>query len=59
MVEHDGDHVGVGREGFQVAAMEGGIGVLLRIEYEDEPVDQPDQPVHLVAMRSGRGVVVR
>ncbi|CAM5579400.1 hypothetical protein SGRI78S_06805 [Streptomyces griseus subsp. griseus] len=58
LVEDDEGDLGVSGERAQVALVEGGVGVLLRVDDPDHRVDQRQHPVHLVAVLGGRRVVV-
>ena len=58
LVEDDHRDGRVSRQRPQIALMEDGIGVLLRVEDPDEQVDHLHQPVHLSAMRLLGRVVV-
>ncbi len=58
VVEHDEHHVLVGRQRREVAAVDGGVGVLLRVEHPDHQVGELDQAVDLeVVGHLGRVVV--
>ena len=46
-------------ERFQIAVMQRGIGVFLRVDHPDHRVDQLDQPIHLEPVGGLRRVVVR
>ena len=59
LVEHDDRHGGVPGQGDEVAVVQGGVGVLLRVEHPDEQVDALHQPVRLEPVRDLHGVDVR
>ena len=58
LVEHHGDHAGVPGERDEVAAVHGGVRVLLRVEDEDQHVGELAQPVHRRHRRRDHRVVV-
>ncbi len=55
--DHEGD-LRVSGEGPQIALVQGGVGVLLRVHHPDHRVDERQHPVHLVAVSSRSRVVV-
>ena len=58
VVEHDHHDVAVRVEGREVAVVDGGVGVLLRIEDPHQHVGELDQPVDLEVVRDLGRVVV-
>ena len=58
LVEHHDHHVAVPGERPQVAVVDRGVGVLLRVEHPHQQVDQLDQPVDLEPVRHLGRVVV-
>ncbi len=58
LVEDDEGDLGVAGERAQIAFVEGGVGVLLRIDDPDHRVHQGQDPVHLCAVLGGGRVVV-
>ena len=58
VVEHDQHHALVGRVRREVAVVDRGVGVLLRVEHPDQQVGQLDQAVHLEVVRHLGRVVV-
>ncbi len=58
LVEDDEGDVGVAREGAQVALVESGVRVLLRVDDPDHGVHEGEDPVDLAAVCGDGGVVV-
>ena len=58
VVEHDEHDVLVARQRREVAVVDRGVGVLLRVEHPHHQVGQPDQPVDLEVVGDLGGVVV-
>ncbi|CAO0833430.1 hypothetical protein SMICM17S_10541 [Streptomyces microflavus] len=59
LVEDDEGDLRVPGQGAQIALVQGGVGVLLRVDDPDHRVDQRQHPVHLVPVGCRGGVVVR
>ena len=59
LVEDDEHRRSVPRERAQIAFVQSGVGVLLRVHDPDEQVDHLDEPVHFRAMGGLDGVEVR
>ncbi len=58
LVEDDEGDLRVSRHGPQIALVQHGVGVLLRVDDPDDGVDERQDAVHLFAVLDGRGVVV-
>ncbi len=58
LVEDDEGDLGVSRHGPQIALMEDGVRVLLRVDDPDDRVDERQDPVDLFAVLHGRRIVV-